>query len=181
MRQQDLAPAPRGWLEKADDSNVAAFLLTAGFAAVFRPLQETIGFWPALALIVLSGLALLVLLQVLLRPLKRKRDALDAEQGLFECAQREPGSALRGRWALGYAKAEPGRLLFQARTGMTGPLFGPIEVYSEPKVVRPPVKAPWAVFPRGRIIELSTDKGTLELAATPSCLNLFRERSQRNG
>ncbi|WP_312099806.1 hypothetical protein [Corynebacterium dentalis] len=139
MEQQDLSPEPRGWLEKLHELNVHSALLTIILLSVFLPLQESIGFWPVLAILVPVGLAvgLLVnaLLNLLLRPLKRKRIALDAEQGLFECARREQGSALKRKWALGYAKVEPGKVLFQAKTGVTGSVAGTVEIYSEPRLV----------------------------------------------
>ena len=77
-----------------------------------------------------AALAVLIALPVI--SIKKRRAALDAKRGLFECAHREIGSALKQRWAIGYAKAEPGRLLFQAKTGVTGRLVGSIEVYSQP-------------------------------------------------
>jgi hypothetical protein len=124
-------------------------------------------------------LAILVSLPFVRR--QKQRAALDAEQGLFECAHRESGSPLRRSWALGYAKAEPGRLLFQAKTGMTGALAGPIEIYSELRPIDQPAKAPWSTFPRGKVITLSTHKGTVELAASPASLRLFAERCLRDG
>jgi hypothetical protein len=120
MQQQDLNPAPRGWLEKASDFSVGMVLFIPVFLGVFFPLKDAIGDWPAAAIAVLAGLALQTVLALLIAPATRKRVALDAEQGIFECAHRERGSSLKRRWAMGYAKAEPGRLLFRARTGMTG-------------------------------------------------------------
>lgn len=177
MRQQDLSPAPRGWAEKLQDANVPIYLLIVILVSLFSPLEESIGFWPALATVFLAGFAALWLVEVLLRPMKRKRIALDAEQGLFECAHREAGSALKRKWALGYVKAEPGRVLFQAKTGLTGSVAGPVEIYSEPRLVRDGVKAPWTVFPKGSVIVLSTNKGCIELAASASSLNLLTEQA----
>lgn len=177
MRQQDLSPAPRGRLEKLQDANVDSILLTAILLSAFLPLQESIGFWPAFAVLVPAVLAAGLLVNLLLRPLKRKRIALDAEQGLFECAHREQGSPLKRKWALGYAKAEPGKVLFQAKTGVTGSVAGPVEIYSEPRLVSEAVKAPWTVFPKGSVVVLSTNKGSIELAASPSSLNLLTERA----
>ena len=177
MRQQDLSPAPRGRLEKLQDANVFSSLLTAIILSVLLPLQESIGFWSALVVLVPAGLAAGLVINLLLRPLKRRRIALDAEQGLFECAHREEGSALRRKWALGYAKAEPGKLLFQAKTGVTGLVAGPVEIYSEPRLISEAVKAPWTVFPKGIVVVLSTNKGSIELAASPSSLNLLTERA----
>ena len=62
------------------------------------------------------------------------------------------------KWALGYAKAEPGKLLFQAKTGVTGSVAGPVEVYSELRLVSQAEKAPWTVFPKGSVIVLSTSR-----------------------
>ncbi|UKA77322.1 hypothetical protein [Arthrobacter sp. FW306-07-I] len=181
MQQQDLNPAPRGWLEKANDSSIGMFLFIPLFLGVFFSLKDAIGDWAAAAIAVLASLALQTVLALLIAPATRKRVALDAEQGIFECAHRERASSLKRRWAMGYAKAEPGRILFQARTGMTGPVFGPVEIYSEPRAVSEPLKAPWTVFPRGRLIELSTDKGNIELAASPSSLNLLFQSSLNDG
>lgn len=129
------------------------------------------------------GLGLLVnaLLDLLLRLLKRKRIALDAEQGLFECARREQGSALKRKWALGYVKVEPGKVLFQAKKGVTGSVAGTVEVYSEPRLVSQAVEAPWTVLPKGRVVVLSTNKGNIELAASQSSLNLLTERAPQGG
>ena len=181
MQQQDLNPAPRGWLEKANDSGAGMIFFMPAFLGVFLPLKDAIGDWPAAAVAILAGLALQTVLALLIAPTTRKRVALDAEQGIFECAHRERGSALKGRWATGYAKAEPGRLLFQARTGTTGPLYGPVEIYSDLRVVNGPVKAPWKIFPRGRIIELSTDQGSAEVAASPSSLKLLYQACLNDG
>jgi hypothetical protein len=52
------------------------------FLSVFLPLQGSIGFWPALAVLVPAGLAAGLLVDLLLRPLKRKRIALDAKGGI---------------------------------------------------------------------------------------------------
>lgn len=177
MRQQDLSPAPRGRLEKLRDANVFSSLLIVIMVWLFFPLQESIGLWPALAVLVPVNLAVGLLMDLLFRPLKRRRIELDAEQGLFECAHREEGSALRRKWALGYAKAEPGKLLFQAKTGVIGSVAGPVEIYSEPRLISDAVKAPWTVFPRGSVVVLSTNKGRIELAASPSSLNLLTERA----
>lgn len=177
MRQQDLSPAPRGSFEKLQDANVPTYLLIVILVSLFSPLQESIGFWPAFATVVLAGFAALQLVELLLRPVKRKRLALDAEQGLFECAHREEGPALRQNWALGYVKAEPGKVLFQAKTGFTGSVAGSVEIYSEPQLVSPAVRAPWTVFPGGSVIVLSTNKGSIELAASASSLSLLTERA----
>ena len=83
-------------------------------------------------------------------------------------------------------KAEPGRLLFQ-RQGQRddGALFSssPIEVLFEKAESHPdpPVKAPWAVFPREKeIIAVEHRQGPpWNLLPRPSAWNLFRERSQK--
>lgn len=178
MRESNLEPAPRGRLEKAYDN--VGYLLPM-FGVMAYPLIEAVGFWPSIALFVVASATVTLIVLRLVTPLRRRRSSLDAEQGIFECGHRERGSALKGRWARGYAKAEAGRLLFQTRTGENDPLGGPLEIYSALSAVGPIVKAPWSVFPGGRVITLSTDKGIVELAATPSSLNLLAERCFSDG
>lgn len=180
MSELNLNPTPRGWLEKAYDSNVLFMLPLGVLVAAQGPLSEKVGYWPAVAISILFSAALSILISLPVVPLRRRRAALDAEKGLFECAHRERGSSLRGRWAVGYAKAEPGSLLFQAKTGVSGSPAGRIEIYSGPRVIGKPEKAPWSVFPRGQVITLSTDRGTVELAASPSSLQLLAERCLNN-
>jgi hypothetical protein len=179
--EQNLEPTPRGWIEKAHDTNIFTMLTVAVLVLVLYPLTDKVGFWLSLAITAVAVAVISVLVALPVIPLRRRRVARDADRGLFECAHREKGSSLKGRWALGYAKAEPGRLLFQAKTGVTGSLAGPVEIYSAPRPAGEPVKAPWSAFPRGKVITLATDKGIVELAASPASLNLLAERSLRDG
>jgi hypothetical protein len=176
MHEKALEPAPRGWIEKANDylGLVLPFFV---MSTALYPLHAAVGsWWLATIIIIVAGLALMVILdRLVVEPQREKRASLDAAQGIFECAHREKGSALKGRWARGYAKPEPGRLLFQTRTGVTGPLAGPLETYSEVRMISQPAKAPWSVFPRGKIITLSTDKGIVEIAAAPSGHELLEQ------
>ncbi len=176
-----MEPTPQSWLERAYDWNLAMLPGLFFFLAAFEPLREELGYWLALVITLAAALALTLIVSLPSIPLKKRRVARDAEQGIFECAHREPGSSLKDKWALGYAKAEPGRLLFQAKTGTIGPLVGRVETYSGLRVLSPPAKSPWSVFPRGRVITLSTDKGTVELAATPSGLSLLTKLSLDHG
>jgi hypothetical protein len=48
-----------------------------------------------------------------------------------------------------------------------------VEIYAAPALVRERVKAPWSAFPRGKVATLATDKGTVELAATPASIDLL--------
>ncbi|MFJ5696592.1 hypothetical protein [Arthrobacter sp. NPDC093139] len=176
MEDQGINPVPRSWPEKAQDLNLDVLVLIPVLTAVFQTLQDPMGFWPAVAIVALIFVVMVLLLGLLIAPIRRKRMALDAEHGVFECTHRERGSPLRRKWATGYAKAEPGRLLFQAKTGITGSLAGPLVTYTELDVVSQPTKAPWGIFPRGRVIELSTDKGTVELAASASSMDLLIKR-----
>lgn len=177
MEKPTLEPTPRSRLEKVYDSTVLTFLPSLlVLVTVMNPLVQELGFWLGLAVTIAIGAALTIILTLPLIPAKKRRVAMDADQGIFECAHRERGSALKGRWAHGYAKAEPVRLLFQAKTGVTGPGAGPIEVYSAPTPLEESTKAPWGVFPKGRLISLNTDKGVVELAATPASLLLLREQ-----
>jgi hypothetical protein len=176
--EQNLEPTPRGWIERAYDANVFTMLTVALLVLVLYPLNDKVGFWLSLVITALAVAAISVLVALPVIPLRRKRVAQDAGRGLFECAQREEGSSLKGRWAVGYAKAEPGCLLFQAKTGVTGTLAGPVEIYSAPRQVGEPVKAPWSAFPRGKVITLATDKGIVELAAAPARPCPVRARSR---
>jgi hypothetical protein len=182
MREPNLEPTPRGWLDKVYDSgalSIMSAMVILWFA--LDPLSDVVGYWPALAIAIPAGIALAMLISLPFIRRQKKRAALDAEHGLFECADSESGSPLKRRWAVGYAKAEPGRLLFQAKTGVTGPLAGPIEIYSELRPIGQPVKAPWSAFPRGKVITLSTDKGAVELAVSPASLSLLAERCLSGG
>jgi hypothetical protein len=177
MNKPTIEPTPRSRLEKVSDSSILSFLPSLlVIMTAMNPLMQELGFWPGLAVTIAISAILTIILTLPLIPAKKRRVAMDADQGIFECAHREKGSALKGRWAQGYAKAEPDRLLFQAKTGVTGPATGPVEVYSAPTPVAEPTKAPWGVFPKGRIIALNTDKGVIEIAATPASLLLLKER-----
>lgn len=177
MSGSELEPTPRGRIEKILDPNILAYLPPVlVVAAGMNSWMKEFGFGLGLAVTVAVSLALTIILSVPFLAAKKRRIALDAERGIFECAHREKGSLLKSRWAQGYAKAEPGRLLFQAKTGITGPLAGAVEVYSSPTPLGEPTKAPWTVFPKGRIVALNTDKGVVELAASPTSLALLRER-----
>ncbi|MFC9352038.1 hypothetical protein [Arthrobacter sp. NPDC057013] len=177
MNEPELEPTPRGRIEKILDPNFLAILPpVVVVAAGMNSWMKDFGFWLGLTVTIAASLALTIILTMPLLAAKKRRIALDAERGIFECAHREKGSVLKGRGAQGYAKAEPGRLLFQAKTGVTGPLAGSVEVYSAPTPFGEPIKAPWAVLPKGRIVALNTDKGVVELAASPASLALLRER-----
>jgi hypothetical protein len=177
MNEPTLKPAPRGLIEKIFDWNIVTCLsIGLLMPLVLGPLTDAVGYWPAVGIGAIIIAVVSVILSLPVIPLKRRRVARDAEQGIFECAHRERGSALKGRWALGYAKAEPGRLLFQAKTGLAGSPTGPVEIYAAPILVGEPVKAPGSAFPRGRIATLETDKGTVELAASPASIDLLVNR-----
>ena len=177
MEKPTLKPTPRSRLEKVYDSTALTFLPTLlVVVTVMDPLVQKLGFWLGLVVAIAISVTLTLILSLPLIPAKKRRVALDADQGVFECAHRERGSALKGRWARGYAKAEPDRLLFQTKAGATGPVAGPIEVYSALAPLGEPTKAPWGVFPKGKLISLNTDQGVVDLAATPASLLLLRER-----
>jgi hypothetical protein len=177
MNEPALEPTPRGRIEKILDTNILAILpAVVVVAGGMNSWMKDSGFWLGLTVTIAASLALTAILTMPLMAAKKRRITMDGQRGIFECAHREKGSALKGRWAQGYAKAEPGKLLFQAKTGLTGPLIGTIEVYSAPTPLGEPRKAPWAVFPKGSIVALNTDKGVVELAASPTGLVLLRER-----
>jgi hypothetical protein len=179
MNEPTLEPTPRSRIEKLYDSSILTFLpSTLVVATLLNPLTEKLGFSLGMGAAIAIIVVLTMIVTVPIIPYIKRRRAMDAEQGIFECSHREPGSALKGRWAPGYAKAEPGKLLFQAKTGMTGPPAGRVEVYSAPTPLSELTKAPWAVFPKGKILVLNTDKGVIELAATPTSLVLLKERCQ---
>jgi hypothetical protein len=174
-----LEATPISRIEKLYDSSILTFLpTTLVIATLLDPLTEKLGFWLGSGAAIAISVAPTVIVTVPVIPYIKRRRAMDAEQGIFECSRREPGSALKGRWAPGYAKAEPSQLLVQAKTGMTGRPAGRVEVYSAPTPLGGRTKAPWAVFPKGKILVLNTDKGVIELAATPTSLVLLKERCQ---
>ena len=174
---QDLDPAPKGWPEKLADAGAPLCIPIVLSVSAFSPLRESAGLWSALAIVIVGSLATIVLAEALLRPARRKRTSLDAERGLFECAHREKGSVRTGKWAPGYAKAEPGALLFQAKTGTNGPVAGPVKVYLEPRLVGRTAEASWWVFPGGNAVTLGTNRGGVELLASPASLDLLTERT----
>ena len=176
MREPDLEPSPRSRLERAYYAFGALPLyLLAGI--LFVPLQAVLGWWPTLVIVITAGIVLITAIQLtVIAPLRKKRAAQDAERGLFECSHREPGSGLRSRWARGYAKAEPNRLVFQLGASESGPLAGPMEVYSAPRAIGEPTKAPWTVFPGGQMMTIKSDNTTLQLAASRAGLELLKAR-----
>jgi hypothetical protein len=177
MNELTLKPTPRSLVEKVYDANVPLFLaVVLLMPLVLGPLTDALGYWPAVGIGAILIAVVSVILSLPVIPLRRRRVGRDAEQGIFECVHREQGTALKGRWARGYAKAEPGRLLFQAKTGLAGSLTGSIEIYAAPALVGVPVKAPWSALPRGRIATLKTDRGTVDLAATPASIDLLVNR-----
>lgn len=173
MPPQDLVPAPRGRLEKLHDANLDGYLVFVLVAVAVFPLQESIGFWPVLVLFVMAGGAGMLLAHLIFRPVQRKRTASDARRGIFECALRTADAPAPGKWAFGYAKAERGRLLFQAKAGFSGSVAGRVEVHPDPRPAGPVVNAPWLAFPGGKAITLHTGRGLLEVAASASSLELL--------
>jgi len=180
MREPDLEPTRRSRLERAYDA-FGSLPLVVLASILFVPLQAILGWWPTLIIVITAGLVLITAIQlIVLAPLRKKRTAEDAERGLFECAHREPGSGLRSRWARGYARAEPRRLIFQLGASENGPLAGPMEIYSAPKAIGEPVKAPWTVFPGGLVMTIDSDNTTFQLAASRASLALLNERCLTN-
>ncbi len=180
MREPDLEPTPRSRLERAYDA-FGSWPLVVLAGVLFVPLQSVLGWWPTLVVVVATGIVLITVIElIVIAPLRKKRAVRDTERGLFECAHREPGSGLRGRWARGYAKAEPNRLIFQLGASENGPLAGPLEIYSFPTVIGEPAKAPWTVFPGGRVMTIRSDNTTLQLAASQASLKLLNERCLSN-
>lgn len=176
MREPDLEPTSRSRLERAYDAfgSLPLFVLAA---VLLVPLQSHLGWWPAFTIVTTTGIVVITVIQlVVIAPLRKKRAVRDAERGLFECAHREPGSGLRSRWARGYARAEPNRLIFQLGASENGPLAGPMEIYLSPTAVGEPVKAPWTVFPGGVVITMRSNSTTLQLAASRTSVAFLNER-----
>lgn len=172
-----LDPAPRGWLEKANDASVGIIVPIFIVVVAFLPLSEILGYWIAFAAVASLGVASLLLFQWLVAPMRMRRKAQDAERGIFACALKDKQSVCQNaKWSLGYVKADQGELRFQAKTGVTGPLFGPIHTYCGIREVGQLVKAPWTVLPGGSVITLDTDNGTVELAIAPSDVSLMTKR-----
>lgn len=180
MREPDLAPTPRSRLERAFDA-FGSLPLVVFAGILFIPLQAVLGWWPTLVIVITAGIVLITAIQlIVIAPLRKKRAAQDAERGLFECAHREPGSGLRSRWARGYARAEPNRLIFQLGASESGPLAGPMEIYPAPTAIGEPVKAPWTVLPGGLVVTLTSENTTLQLAASRASLALLNRRYLTN-
>lgn len=180
MREPDLEPTQRSRLERAYDA-VGSLPLVVLAGILVAPLQAVLGWWPTLVIVITAGVVLMTAIQlIVIAPLRKKRAAQDAERGLFECAHREPGSGLRSRWARGYARAEPNRLIFQLGASENGPLAGPMEIYAAPAAIGEPVKAPWTVFPGGLMVTISSGNTTLQLAASRASLALLNERCLTN-
>lgn len=177
MQEQNLSPAPKGRLEKLQAANVPNSILGVILVFAALRLQEHIGFLLAVAATIPVVVAASLVFEALVAPSKKRRIAKGAERGLFECAQREQGSAFKRRWAFGYAEAQPGKILFQAKTGVIGSVAGPVASYSEPRIVDDEVRAPWMVYPRGRVVAVSTDQGSIEIAASSSSIKLLIERT----
>lgn len=176
MREPDLEPTPRSRLERANDA-FGSLPLVVFAGILFVPLRAVLGWWPSLVIVITAGIALITAIQLfVIAPLRKARTAQDAERGLFECAHREPGSRLRSRWARGYARAEPNRLVFQLGAAESGPLGGPMEIYSAPTAIGEPVKAPWTVYPGGLVVTLTSDNTTLQLAASRESLAVLNRR-----
>lgn len=176
MREPDLDPTPKSRLEQVYDT-ISALPLFVLAGIFYAPLQAALGLWPAWVIVLTSGIGMTAAIQFfLVAPRRRKRKAQDTERGLFECAHREPGSGLRSRWARGYARAEPSRLIFQMGAGENGPLAGPLEIYPAPTLVGDLEKAPWTVFPGGLIATITSENKTLQLAADRASLALLNTR-----
>ena len=180
MRGTDLEPTPRSRLERAYDA-FGSWPLVVLAGILFVPLQAVLGWWPTLVVVITAGVVLMTAIRlIVIAPLRKKRAAQDAERGLFECAHREPGSGLRSRWARGYARAEPNRLIFQLGAGENGPLAVPLEIYAAPTAIGEPVKAPWTVFPGGLMVTISSGNTKLQLATSRASLALLNERCLTN-
>ena len=177
MGAPNLDVTRRGWVEKADDLSIGTALIVFLVFLMFYPLQERVGFWSALVIVILIGLALTVVTTMSVVPLKRRRAEQDAKKGIFQCTLRERDSSYyKGRWNQGYAQAMPGQIIFQETTAMLGTLNGSPGVYSGIRKVSDPTRASWWVWARGAVISMDTDKGEVELAATRESLNLLTER-----
>lgn len=180
MAGETLKPTPRGRWERALNSSQWWLMFIAIFASsVFR---EVLGFWESLAVMAaIVGLGTLFVARKA-NPEIMARKALDAEQGLLECAIRYADAhpdSLRGRWLPGFAEVTEGRMRFQPDYAEAGSPSGRITEFSDVVIrglVSPPPKRPPEVKRRWQIIVLGTDKGELHVAAGDTGLQLLEDR-----
>jgi hypothetical protein len=176
VAEETLRPTPYGWWEKA--YVVGLFIgLAMAAAATIAVFLKQLGFWAYLAIAVGGVVVFQLALPLLIAPLRRKREALDAEMGVVECGIRckslppgppPPAASYKGGWLIGYAKKENGVLIFQPRTAFTGSVVGsPLTFQNVTPItggLRTPVEAPWYLG-RGRtVVFLKTDRGVIEVA-----------------
>ena len=84
---------------------------------VLYPLNDRVGYWLALVIMALAVAAVSVLVALPVIPIKRRRAALDAERGLFECAHREAGSRSSKDGLSDMRKQNPGGSFSRPRLG----------------------------------------------------------------
>lgn len=106
------------------------------FIAIFASsvFREVLGFWESLAVMAaIVGLGTLFVARKA-NPEIMARRALDAEQGLLECAVRYADAhpdSLRGRWLPGFAEVTKGRRRFQPDYAETGSPSGRVTEFSD--------------------------------------------------
>ncbi len=141
------------------------------------------GFWES------AGFSLLVFAAVVYlftRPVaaeRSKRLAADLERGVFDCAIRFPNSlpgSLRDRWDPGAAQYNGVTLAFQSLNFQGDPVATPIGALKEfgRVVATAPVDQTGKRAPelrrRWKVLELTTEKGLMHLAAREEALDLLR-------
>jgi hypothetical protein len=176
---ETLHPTPHSWWEKAYDT--AGIYVGLGIViAATIPVLEPLGFWSWLTVILVTNIALqLALAFLLIAPLRRKREALNAAMGLVECSLRSrslppgpppPAASYRRGYLIGYAKTENGALIFQPRTVFTGVVVGSPMTFRgiTPLTggLRTPTRAPWYLGRGWTVVYVKTDIGVIELAGS---------------
>lgn len=169
-----LHPAPHGWWEKAYD--VAGILVGLAIVIATLPFLEQLGLW--FYVVIVATIAVQLALALLVAPLRRKREAEDAQSGIVECGIRPgprslppgyspPAASDKRGWIFGYAKVENGSLTFQPRKAFTGSPIGDPVTFRDITLLtgglRTPAVVPWYVG-RGRtVVYVKTDRGVIEV------------------
>ncbi|MCB5275390.1 hypothetical protein BJG92_02938 [Arthrobacter sp. SO5] len=178
MAQETLHPTPYGWWEKAPVAGLFIGLAVAA-AATIAVFLKLLGSWSYMAIVVGGIFVFQLALTLLIAPLRRKREAMDAEMGVVECGIRckslplgppPPAASYQRGWLSGYASEENGSLVFQPRSAFRGSVVGsPLTFHHVMPLtggLRTPVAAPWYLG-RGRtVVFLKTDRGVIEISGS---------------
>jgi hypothetical protein len=187
MAVEKLDPAPRTWMEKTYD--VAGFYISLMIVIVAMvPWQALRASALYVSVLFPAALVVYIAMGFLVKPLKRRRIAQNAERGIVECSLRPgpkslpPGyspprpSDKRG-WITGYATVEDGSLIFQPMGALTGYSVG--ETLTLPDIepltggLRTPAPGRWYLGQGRRdhtVIFVKTGTGVLEVAGSAAGL-----------